>query len=217
MRRIENLIGKKFGRLLVQKFDCIKNNNYYWICKCDCGNEKSIASGHLKSGRTKSCGCYNREIVSAKCGTHHLTKTRIYKIWRGMIDRCYYPSHKYYKDYGGRGIKICDEWKNDFYKFYVWANQNGYNPNAKRGECTIDRINNDGNYEPNNCRWVNLKEQQNNTRIVKKFYFCGEFLTLYQISKITGIKKSIIYKRLYRGWDMERATKQKIRKGEKQC
>lgn len=212
---MQDLTGKRFGRLVVKNFDYVKNNAYYWICVCDCGNEKSICSTHFKSHKTSSCSCYNKDVVSKRRKTHGKTNTRLYKVWRGLIDRCLYKSHKYYKDYGDRGIKICDEWLGDvgFKNFYNWAIENGYNENAKRGDCTIDRINNDGNYEPNNCRWVDLKIQQNNTRKTKKILYNNKYMSLFEISQICKIDKKIIYRRLLRGWSIDRATTQKI-KGE---
>ena len=217
MRKMQDLTGQRFGRLVVKKFDCLKNGSYYWICKCDCGNEKSIGSCHFKYGKTSSCGCYNREIVSKRSTKHHLTKTRLFKVWRGMIDRCYYKSQKYYKHYGGRGITICDEWKNNFISFYNWAIKNGYDSQAKRGQCTIDRIDNDKGYYPENCRWVDIKTQLNNTSVTKRIFYKNKFMTLYEISKICGIKKNIIYARLYRGWSIERATTQKVKENKEKA
>lgn len=211
MRKMQDLKGKRFGRLVVKSFDGIKNGAYYWICKCDCGNEKSICSCHFKYGKTNSCGCYNKELISKRTTKHHLTNTRLFKIWRGMIDRCYYKTHKYYKNYGGRGIDICKEWKDDFKSFYDWAIKNGYNENAKRGKCTIDRIDNNKGYFPENCRWVDMYVQQNNTRKTKKVWYNNVNITLEELSKLCGISKSILYKRLYKGWSIERATTQKIK------
>lgn len=211
MSKLIDLSGKKFGRLKVINIAYKKNYNYYWNCICDCGKQKIVMGSHLRSGRIKSCGCLNIEELRKRATTHGLTKTRIYKIWRGMIDRCYFSSHKFYKNYGGRGIRMCDEWHYDFKSFYDWAYSNGYEENAPRGKCTIDRIDNNGNYCPENCRFISNKEQLNNTTVVKKFLYNNKIMTLNELSEISGLSKMCIYKRLERGWTLEKALKEKIK------
>ena len=141
-------------------------------------------------------------------GTHQLSDKRIYYIYYAIKDRCYNPKTKCYKRYGGRGITMCDEWKNDFKTFYVWAVANGYKeeilPNG-RNKWTIDRIDTNGNYEPSNCRWITIKEQSRNTRKNKLIEFNGEKHTLSEWTEILNLPYSRIYKRLSDGWSVERA------------
>lgn len=169
MPRLENLIGRRFGRLTVvaqgesERSDKRKSTRTTWICQCDCGSApKQIRGSHLKSGKVISCGCAGREHSIAAKETHKQAHTRLYGVWCNMKNRCYNPNVRSYKTYGKRGIKVCDEWKNDFGAFSKWAFANGYDPDASYGKCTIDRIDNNADYAPWNCRFVDLKVQANN-------------------------------------------------------
>lgn len=206
----EDLTGQKFGRLTVLRQDYNKNSNNYWLCKCDCGNIKSIRTEHLKDGSTVSCGCYSREITSKRSITHNKTKTRLYRIWISMKCRCYDEKHETYKNYGGRGIKICDEWLSDFMNFYNWAMENGYDENAPRNICTIDRIDVNGNYEPDNCRFVDMKVQQNNRRNNHYITYNGETHTMKQWAEILNISTEAIRNRLKKyDYNIEKVFTQK--------
>ena len=162
-----NLTGKTFGQLTVIERvypDNLSKKHTYWKCKCRCGNETTVTSNHLMTGHTRSCGCSHNKLKgeNSVLYRHGKRNTRLYRIWSGMKSRCLNKNNVKYKNYGARGIKVCDEWKNDFMAFYNWAISNGY-----RNNLSIDRINNDDNYEPDNCRWITLQAQNWNTTRTK--------------------------------------------------
>lgn len=157
--KLDNLIGQRFGRLTVVSRSDNKGRNTAWLCKCDCGNQTIVTHQNLKSGHTLSCGCYNVDLLKIRSTKHGMSKSRLYGIWCGIKDRCNNPQSDSYSNYGKRGIGICVEWDNDFNSFMEWSLNNGYLDNL-----TIDRIDNNKGYEPNNCRWTTSKEQGRNKR-----------------------------------------------------
>ncbi len=168
MSKVIDLVGKRFGRLSVISKSEKRNptGSIYWECRCDCGTLLLVDGRSLRGGLQRSCGCLQREYAHNQHNnlTHGGRNERLYRVWRGMLDRCYYPSNNRYHIYGGRGITVCDEWRTNYANFRDWAIATGYDPDAPRGKCTIDRINVDGPYSPQNCRWVDMKAQAANKR-----------------------------------------------------
>lgn len=207
MGRFIDLTGQRFGKLVVVERVENIGRQTAWLCKCDCGSEKVVMAWNLKTRNTSSCGCLWQEVVpehNKELNTRHgESHTKLHKVWRNMRYRCFNPNSKSYEDYGGRGITICEEW-NVFEKFRDWALKNGYEETL-----TIDRIDVDGNYCPENCRWVSEKKQQNNKRNNNYITFNGNTHTIKEWSEITGIGWSTIKGRLKAGWPVEKTLTQK--------
>lgn len=196
MKNIIDLSGQRFGKLTVISFNKKENGHYYWNCVCDCGKECIKDGGKLRRNETKSCGCLRVE----KNSKHHNYKTRLYRIYNGMKYRCNLETDTGYKWYGSRGIKVCEEWMKDYQSFKNWALNNGY-----ADDLTIDRIDNNGDYEPLNCRWVSVDEQQQNTRRTMKIEYQGLVYSMRKLAKKFNINHNTLYGRLKRGWSIEKA------------
>ncbi len=200
----ENLVGMKFGKLTVIEYAGYKTTNsgavyHQWLCNCDCGNTKITTGAALKSNHCQSCGCIPHTPKTIKWIKHNKADTRLYNVWKSMKGRCYTKSNSGYKYYGARGIEVCPEWKNDFNSFYEWSVSNGYKESEKQGLYTIDRIDPNGNYTPDNCRWVDMTIQSNNRRNNTKYMYDGELLTLREISYKSNIDYSTLRGRIDRG------------------
>ena len=215
-RKLEQ--GERFGRLTVIGLDYVQSyidkhgkeyKKEFYKCQCDCGNVKSIVKYSLTNKLTKSCGCLNRETISSIFKKHGKTKTKIYSIWGTMKDRCYRAKNKDYINYGGRGITVCDEWKKDFMSFYNWAIDNGY----KEG-LSIERIDVNKNYCPENCTWIPLKEQVKNKSNTVYFTYNGETQTALYWAKKYNIDVILLKSRIKKyGWSIEKALTTPVTKG----
>ena len=229
MGKFVDLSGRRFGKLVVleRSEDHIRPNGRIevrWKCVCDCGKETFSDSWSLTHGEKTSCGCSRHELLSASMKrtherhpeiaknfkkmvtTHGESKTRLYKIWCGIKSRCNDPGCAGYKNYGGRGIKICSAWEKDFLAFKEWALSHGYDESAPRGKCTIDRIDVNGEYSPENCRWVSQREQAQNKRTNHYITHNGETHSITEWGKILGINPNTIFSRAgWLGWPEEQA------------
>ena len=205
--RFIDLTARRFGRLVVVERSGYKGEAIAWLCKCDCGNEAIVIGKSLRRGATRSCGCLHSDELIERNIKHEQSGTRLYNIWGLMMQRCYNPKTKCYLDYGGRGITVCSEWRKDFQAFRDWSMKNGYADNL-----TIDRINNDKGYSPNNCRWSTRKEQANNTRRNHYISYNGESHTLAEWAEIIGMLPDTLECRIRRGWDTTKALTTPLKK-----
>lgn len=214
MAKRADLIGQRFGRLVVEEYAFTKENKAYWKCRCDCGNYTNIPTYSLRSGNTTSCGCYRMErLRDAKGETHSYSgeytskhRPRLYWTWLNMIRRCENPKAPDYYRYGALGISVCGEW-HDLSTFLEWAYSHGWEEGL-----TLDRINNEGNYCPENCRWADKYTQCNNKRTNKFIEFKGEIKTVAEFSREFGIPVYNVYSRLSNGWTVEDALTKPIQK-----
>lgn len=206
MSKFVDLTGRKFGRLTVLERDGHNSRgDIMWWCRCDCGGITHTSGQNLKSGMTKSCGCLRVEAVKNIKTTHGYSKERLYGIWKGMLSRCNNASNTNYKDYGGRGIEVCPDWF-AFKSFKDWSLSHGY-----QEDLTIDRVNVDGNYEPSNCRWVDIETQANNKRNTVRVTYNGVTKSITEWSKQYNMPRATLYERLKNGWDIEKALTQPVK------
>ena len=193
MGKIKDLTNQVFGRLTVIEFAGFgSSHKTLWKCKCECGNEITVKSNSLVTGHTRSCGCLEIETKKKNNLKHGLRNDPLYPTWLNMRDRCNNPNNSHYKYYGKKGICLCEEW-DDFKNFYNWAYSNGYVKGL-----TIERIDINSNYCPENCKWISMKDQARNKSNTLHVEFGGKMITIPEISEITGIKTSTLYSRVRR-------------------
>ena len=207
MAKFKDLTGMMFGKLTVievsRKVQSGNRKRYYWNCKCVCGKTKEVRTDCLTSGDVKSCGCIKKEqdkINLTKFHRHKLSNTNLWHVYYGILHRCYNTKDTHYANYGGKGVVICEEWKESFDNFVEWAFSSGYEQGLQ-----IDRIDNDGNYEPSNCRWVSLKENCRNRGSNILVEYNGKLVTLVEVSEILKRPYKEVYYQ-YRKYGIKRSS-----------
>jgi hypothetical protein len=201
-----NITGQRFGRLIALG-PVHQNGKLAWHCRCDCGQEKAVMGNHLRSGKTQSCGCLHREKLRTKGinARHGMSQSRVYKLWRAMRKRCQDINAANYHRYGGRGISVCERWQS-FENFY---SDMGEPPSDQH---SLDRIDNDGNYEPTNCQWATINEQAQNKSTTIQLTYTGETRTLREWSAISGISPELMRRRIRAGFSPDQVIFQPNRK-----
>lgn len=190
MHKPIDMVNQQYGRLNVKEY--LYRDQYchkIWLCKCECGNMVEVSTSDLRSGRVNSCGCYKHEYMLNRNTTHNKSKSRLYRIYHHMVERCYLKTCSDFRYYGARGIKVCNEWLNDFEAFYFWAMNNGYS-----SDLSIDRIDVNGDYWPGNCRWATMKTQNGNKRNTIYVEYNSMVCTLKELSEIYAIKYMTLYR-----------------------
>lgn len=197
MRQAKDYTGQKFGAWTILARG---NRPKMWLAECQCGNICHVNIDNLKAGRSKNCQKCRGEKSRQRQETHGLSKTRLYYVWLSMRNRCYRPQTNGYERYGGRGITVCKEWREHFEPFAEWAITNGY-----RQGLQIDRVDNNGNYEPQNCRWVTHRENLNNTSRTFHLQYKGRSYTAQEAAEAFNISAALLRERIHRGWSVEEA------------
>ena len=207
MGKLNDLTGKKYGRLtVIERAGSTAQKKALWRCRCDCGNDVIVVGSHLLNDNTHSCGCYKRDKTIERMISHGKSNTRLHHIWKNMRQRCGNPHKPDYKYYGGKGVTIDDIW-NDYEVFAKWAIENGYSD-----DLTIDRIDVNGNYCPDNCRWVSMTEQARNMSRNRMITYNGESHCLSEWGEILGISVKVLSHRINAyGWSVERAFTTPVR------
>ena len=205
MSKLIDITGKRYNHLVVVKrLENAKGGIAMWECLCDCGNTTQVRGANLKSGAVKSCGCLRRETNPSL--RHNMSHTRLYREWASIKQRCYTPSVRGYENYGGRGIKMCAEWKESFELFMDWALKNGYSDNL-----TIERVDVNGDYCPENCKWIPWEEQQKNRRFCRFIEYNGETKNLTEWCETLHLPYKMVHNRIHKlGWSFERAISEPI-------
>jgi sugar diacid utilization regulator len=208
MPKMKNLLGMKFGRLTVLGLDDQRasDGQARWICLCNCGETTVVMGGNLTRGHSKSCGCWMRERMSKLNLTHGKSSLKIYSIWMGMLKRCQSRNDPSYDRYGGRGIKVCKRWQ----KFENFCADMGDPPPGM----TLDRIDNDSDYSPENCQWATIQEQNNNKRNNRMFEYRGEEFTITQLARQVGMHPETLRYRLRNGWSLEKAVETPVQRSQ---
>lgn len=205
MSSMIDLTGERFGRLTVIRSEGKnRNGSYMWLCECDCGNTKVLNSGELRRGNVRSCGCLSRELARERFTKHGYSRTKIYSEWKKMIQRCGGNNAYNSLKYSQRGIKVCDLWLNDFHAFLDHVSQL---PHYDEPGYSLDRIDNDGDYEPGNVRWADAITQANNRTNNVYITYEGETHTMSEWARILGMSYSKLKWRLYSGWPIEKRLK----------
>ncbi len=213
MSKLIDLTGQKFGRLTVLERAFTRKGQLFWKCECDCGRVCIVQGSSLRGRRTRSCGCLHDQMARVRINEVNcshpssIIDKRLYQVWSNMRQRCSNPNHPEYQNYGGRGIKVCLEWDTDFFAFEKWALENGY----KHG-LSIDRIDNNGYYSPNNCRWADCLIQSNNQRKTIMLTYKGETKALRFWADEFGLPRNVVKCRIRAGWTVERALTEPIHK-----
>ena len=212
MDRKKIAIGNRYGSLIVleRAEDHVCPNGRkraMYLCKCDCGNTKIIYAENLTGGKTLSCGCLQKRRTIEASITHGESNSKLYGVWCSMKRRCDLPTARYYNNYGGRGIRVCDEWHDDYSAFMKWSIAAGYHESERRGDCTLDRIDVNGDYSPDNCRWVDQIIQMNNVRYNRIVEYDGVKYTIAELARATGVPYQRLSQRIcIYGWDVSDAV-----------